>query len=1810
MGTALHKAAWFRKIDLAAELIQGSAPTFAPGTEEAKPAKRCVKQESQRFLYTVTLKIINYNRNDMDPDNESSILSPELLGPVFKIENITLRQALYNNNTNRRLRLLATFVPDELVFLVEEKAKIVEYQFAVLLLVDISGLYSLFDEFCNGRYNGSSGLSKIFNLYTSVIIEQVCFKGGDVLKFTENGILSLWKQNENELLHEVLRRVISCSFAIKEAVQHLEIDFFDLSRVPIKTAITAGSVTFSVIGEGDVLHYVITGEPVTAVRKAINISISSDLVLGESAWKHCILSDYVYVIQDKNHVRITKELKKYDSSRILTGKKNVEIICKPEAGEKNLPKASSSPLDMMKNRNCVAIVQSREIERRIMESEFTSFHHVNAYSMLSKDFRVGRHTILDACKSQLGVSLKSFVIRSVVEQIENDRPLEYLTEMRNVTIVSIEVFPVSRAVSEVIYLADKCHAIIAKACENVGCVEDASLREASLVFRIVFGVRSYPKNSNHCRFGISCAWKLLRSLRRVTHVDGLSVGVSTGISCCTVIGHVARHHYAVIGPPITKAENMMLISHNKARIWMRSKEELKLCLTYIMRFYPQVTCDLDTLVYSGIKKSNFTSAGLINLRGFEKGYVFNFSDREAADDPDTNDLKNAYPILSRFQESELFGDILDEIGLSDRAHAGILIEPHAHPQGDSRIGKSRVLDAFATIASDRQIKVHKLVLHPSFAEKPYAVIYKILEQILEADDCKTMDELERNVSDKLGRVIQADDLCYLNRILRVRFKLSKRYIGDSDWKRHRKSIGIFDKILKIYNENRCILLDNVQYMDYMSWQFLAHAAGNKRLVLAMTILQSESWDELSRVETDICKDKRLLRHTLVGLERGSLSSLACQFLDVQGISLELHEYAIIYRLVTRASVDAFFSFGLARSFALNSGVTHPGWYELFLALVVLCCGFDFVSLTPKEAGDMKLIFPEALSITRISADLLPDEAAPPVPWNKRARIPVCLANERFWIAESFVEYDIPELALEIYARLSAYEQDIVECASVLGKVFARSMLEMIIPNHQSLRTTTDIPPAERHLSRYAHCRFMEFKVSSFQRAVYEQIPECEKKKFHARVVEIYRKDARKCAACGGGSFLRIPGKEKSKKIVKPSIPIVATSIVEPLIENRSLKAYSLASETKESEQSVSESRPTDIAGISIMRTSFEADNNHEFQKLCEIRLAKRKGRRQVGRNSRVHPLTYEDTDQALNLNSFGHVDFRNCRCLSVIDCIFMKLQQHIENIDNNDKIIDFTMEYAAALIDFGQPSYALRFLANADERNDYLNTHDALKNPALYGKMIKKSMILCLRGNAYMLLGNYPQAKTNYVEALSMFKHNFSSTEQLTCYKTMYEKMRQNIRWTCTYPIVNVDCYQHEKEAIIRQNTAACLRLVSMILMISHQEKPAKLAALQSILFGFSSYDSSSFYDQCQLYLSIVEIYGKLGDLQFLSHVEKYALFAVNHNHKWNHCEDIVMLGHVYFSVFKVSLLRGHLERAVQFGEKSLRISKSFHMIRLELEILPLLVQALMRLKRVCETVDTLQQLRDTAFEDVDKSASTWYYALCMDLLLDAGILVESYEVCACYARKILAGKSDACVLRDSQCLRRLLAGLWSWQLRKGDLTSTSFVMSLDFFTTDLRADDYSRIITLCKVGILECHLLLLTRCINMKKGSQMEVLLVDIEALMRILDEVAKTSDCVKPHYYLLKAYFGLVHARTLKSKSYLRKAKKCAELEKNLMALAWINHNKNTWKAVSYNNMARYWEENIGYRNAIVWQDVDMFDINDWSNLLYSLPIPDSYI
>lgn len=63
------------------------------------------------------------------------------------------------------------------------------------------------------------------------------------------------------------------------------------------------------------------------------------------------------------------------------------------------------------------------------------------------------------------------------------------------------------------------------------------------------------------------------------------------------------------------------------------------------------------------------------------------------------------------------------------------------------------------------------------------------------------------------------------------------------------------------------------------------------------------------------------------------------------------------------------------------------------------------------------------------------------------------------------------------------------------------------------------------------------------------------------------------------------------------------------------------------------------------------------------------------------------------------------------------------------------------------------------------------------------------------------------------------------------------------------------------------------------------------------------------------------------------------------------------------------------------------------------------RTKRIHETVDLMRELYYSAPEDIDESSMTWYYALCLDLAIDAGMILEPFETCMEYARKITSKK-------------------------------------------------------------------------------------------------------------------------------------------------------------------------------------------------------------
>lgn len=92
----------------------------------------------------------------------------------------------------------------------------------------------------------------------------------------------------------------------------------------------------------------------------------------------------------------------------------------------------------------------------------------------------------------------------------------------------------------------------------------------------------------------------------------------------------------------------------------------------------------------------------------------------------------------------------------------------------------------------------------------------------------------------------------------------------------------------------CILLDDIQYMDHRSWEFLSSAINNYNIIIVMTMSKPSFWEDLSHVEVEIYKDKRLMKHTLSGINADLLPVFACQFLNVLAIPRELSRYRRLF----------------------------------------------------------------------------------------------------------------------------------------------------------------------------------------------------------------------------------------------------------------------------------------------------------------------------------------------------------------------------------------------------------------------------------------------------------------------------------------------------------------------------------------------------------------------------------------------------------------------------------------------------------------------------------------------------------------------------------------------------------------------------------------------------------------------------------------------------------------------------------------------------------------------------------------------------
>lgn len=213
-----------------------------------------------------------------------------------------IKRKLEITQIRKQIEILSTFLPDEILKMSLMEVEDVHTFVGVLLFADVSGFTPLCEKYTKTGKGGIYKLTATLNAYIGAIVEVIYFYGGDVLKFSGDAFLALWKAPPDVCLYEVIHEVIVCGLFIQKTLGCFETEVN--VNLKVKIAISSGNLTFSVIGNESDKNYVILGQAINDVKNAEHCSVSGDVVLAPSAWGHLSEESYEVSFGEGGHVKV------------------------------------------------------------------------------------------------------------------------------------------------------------------------------------------------------------------------------------------------------------------------------------------------------------------------------------------------------------------------------------------------------------------------------------------------------------------------------------------------------------------------------------------------------------------------------------------------------------------------------------------------------------------------------------------------------------------------------------------------------------------------------------------------------------------------------------------------------------------------------------------------------------------------------------------------------------------------------------------------------------------------------------------------------------------------------------------------------------------------------------------------------------------------------------------------------------------------------------------------------------------------------------------------------------------------------------------------------------------------------------------------------------------------------------------------------------------------------------------------------------------------------------------------------------------
>ncbi|XP_047590100.1 adenylate cyclase type 10-like isoform X6 [Lutra lutra] len=1138
--------------------------------------------------------------------------------------------------------------------------------------------------------------------------------------------------------------------------------------------------------------------------------------------------------------------------------------------------------------------------------------------------------------SALEQTLRKHIMKNLLKKIDEGQPMEYISEFRTVTMVLV-----SLEFNKTAWMLHLCHLIQEAALyistvieKGGGQLSQIFMFEKGCMFLCVFGLPG-DKKPDECAHALESSFSIFSFCwENLAETKLVSISITNGPVFCGMIGAVARHEYTVIGPKVSLVARM------------------------ISAYPGLVSCDEVTYLRSMLPAYNFKKLPekmMKNISNPGKMYEYlghrrciMFGKRHLARDRNKN-----HPLLDREKELEAFQMAQQEC-LHQKKGQAVLYE------GGKGYGKSQLLAEINFLAQKEEHRVLPLKLKEADFKQCFYAIQTLMAIFFDIDTCPAYYRQEC-LHKQLRGIVEEPLHCLFNDLFFVKFPLSFKVSHMDDLTRQKKVKSCFFQVLQeaVRETPLIFLIDEAQYMDAASWEFLETLLSTVPIVMVMTLTPIFS---LCGCAQHFLQSSQAVLVPILKLATTSLLRMACWELGVVSIPQELQIY-LLHRcfgnpLYCEVLCQDLLSKDILLFHNLQKEEEKSKW-ETLSANAMKSTMYGILPAGCEE--DQELYICTVKDNVNLDTVLLPpllkDLLQHLLPaWNKNKLLQVLRALVDMHVLRWFNRsQELPAESILVPSSIKIIEQTKEE---------------------KKKKPDADSPLSLQEELSLPQTGVLAFGVPLLREAAWELWPKAQQIALHLECACFLQDLACRCGSCQGGDFVPF-----HRFAVCSAKSCSGTSRFCSYKDTGSVLTQVITDKLQLPSPQDSFQFQTKPFRSQETFTSEHCRTEEEFLDQVNRKLAQ----------------SSPDKDMLTR---------KPCHCEEILQFVISPLTRHCLVIGETTCAFYYLLEAAAASLDLSENYMVVRILIlflhplSCSEAFFYLRKAGSLLGQPSAFSFLKKHKVkicqfeeatfCCLQSEVCFNIGQITLAKKLARQALRLLKRSFPWTWFGVFFQTFLEKYWHSCSLSQS---PNNSSENSKKKLAVLQQRVRCLSLLWQLYNLDTTASSRRFAYLATLMQKNSAEEFANEAQVVSTYVALSQFSQNMGDRDKWLQCEQMAI--QKSSLCWFSREGLLATAQLMQALAYTKLCLGHLDFSIKLGFQAHEICRHLKKPALENLVLSVLFRSAFLKKKFDLCVRVLESQWALISQSHDVLGLACFYSACLDLLLyGKGLLCRSFGEC------------------------------------------------------------------------------------------------------------------------------------------------------------------------------------------------------------------------